>query len=156
MVSGFLTSPCDHERIISGDAIEMRIALNANGFLGFSKNSEQIFHSCAPWLIVADLCRDRFTRSRFNFPTREHFISTKSRTCIADSRIQFGRARQPPALRLLEQLDVEAERLELLDHDVERFGQPGSSVFSPLTIASYIRVRPATSSDLTVNISCSV
>ena len=35
-------------------------------------------------------------------------------------------------------------------------GSPGSSVFSPLTIASYIRVRPATSSDLTVSISCNV
>ena len=33
-------------------------------------------------------------------------------------------------------------------------GKPGSSTFSPLTMASYIRVRPATSSDLTVSISC--
>ena len=33
-------------------------------------------------------------------------------------------------------------------------GSPGSRTFSPLTIASYIRVRPATSSDLTVSISC--
>ena len=41
------------------------------------------------------------------------------------------------------QLDVQAERLELLDEHVEdsRAG-PASSVCSPLTIASYMRVRP--------------
>src|SRR5437868_867533 len=37
MVSGFLTSPWDHSRIFSGDASEMRIALNDSGSLGFSK-----------------------------------------------------------------------------------------------------------------------
>jgi hypothetical protein len=36
MVSGFFTSPCDHSRIFSGDAIEMRIELKAKGSLGFS------------------------------------------------------------------------------------------------------------------------
>src|SRR5690606_34860331 len=34
-------------------------------------------------------------------------------------------------------------------------GIPGSGRFSPLTIASYTRLRPFTSSDLTVSISCS-
>ncbi len=34
-------------------------------------------------------------------------------------------------------------------------GRPDSSVFSPLTMASYIRVRPTTSSDFTVRNSCS-
>jgi hypothetical protein len=37
MVSGFFTSPWDHDRILSGDAIEMRIELKLSGFLGFSK-----------------------------------------------------------------------------------------------------------------------
>src|SRR6266480_7032039 len=37
MVSGFLTSPCDHSRIFSGDAREIRIALKESGSLGFSK-----------------------------------------------------------------------------------------------------------------------
>src|SRR5512145_765293 len=37
MVSGFFTSPCDHSRIFSGLASEMRIALNESGSLGFSK-----------------------------------------------------------------------------------------------------------------------
>ena len=35
-------------------------------------------------------------------------------------------------------------------------GTPGSGIFSPLTIASYVFTLPTTSSDLTVNISCSV
>src|SRR5579875_2853973 len=37
MVSGFLTSPCDHDRMVSGAAIEIRMALKATGFLGLSK-----------------------------------------------------------------------------------------------------------------------
>src|SRR4051812_43930655 len=37
MVSGFFTSPCDHEWIFSGDASEIRSALNDSGFFGFSK-----------------------------------------------------------------------------------------------------------------------
>src|SRR5262249_14399414 len=37
MVSGFLTSPCDHSRIFSGLAREIRIAENESGSLGFSK-----------------------------------------------------------------------------------------------------------------------
>src|SRR5438132_4138911 len=36
-VSGFFTSPADHDRILSGDASEMRMALNESGFFGFSK-----------------------------------------------------------------------------------------------------------------------
>jgi hypothetical protein len=35
-------------------------------------------------------------------------------------------------------------------------GRPGSRAFSPFTMDSYIFVRPITSSDLTVRISCSV
>src|SRR5690349_10404473 len=37
MVSGFFTSPCDHEWIFSGDASEILSALNDSGFFGFSK-----------------------------------------------------------------------------------------------------------------------
>src|SRR5687768_17550954 len=40
MVSGFFTSPCDHSRIFSGLASEMRIALKESGSLGFSKNEK--------------------------------------------------------------------------------------------------------------------
>src|ERR1700685_4039562 len=81
MVSGFLTSPCDHDRIISGDAIEMRMALNASGFLGFSK--------------------------------------IPKRSSIPDCSLSPARL----AGLLLEQFHVEAERLQLFDHHVERLRQ---------------------------------
>jgi hypothetical protein len=38
IVSGFFTSPCDHSRILSGDAIAMRIESNASGSFGFSNS----------------------------------------------------------------------------------------------------------------------
>jgi hypothetical protein len=37
VVDGFFTSPCDQERIFSGEAMEIFIALNLIGFFGFSK-----------------------------------------------------------------------------------------------------------------------
>src|SRR5512133_604009 len=43
MVSGFLTSPCDHSRIFSGDASEMRMAENESGSFGFSKKLKMSF-----------------------------------------------------------------------------------------------------------------
>src|SRR5512133_830431 len=48
MVSGFFTSPCDHCRILSGLASEMRIAENDSGSFGFSKKLKMSFTS-APW-----------------------------------------------------------------------------------------------------------
>src|SRR4029453_3382515 len=38
MVSGLRTSPCDHERIFSGEASEIRSALKLSGFFGFSNS----------------------------------------------------------------------------------------------------------------------
>src|SRR4051812_18971066 len=40
MVSGFFTSPCDHSRIFSGLASEIRIAEKLSGSLGFSKKEK--------------------------------------------------------------------------------------------------------------------
>src|SRR6478752_2853466 len=40
MVSGFLTSPCDHSRIFSGLASEMRMAEKDSGSFGFSKKEK--------------------------------------------------------------------------------------------------------------------
>jgi hypothetical protein len=37
MVSGFLTSPFDQDRIFSGDAIDILMALKRIGSFGFSK-----------------------------------------------------------------------------------------------------------------------
>src|SRR5439155_18697348 len=52
MVSGFFTSPCDQERILSGDASEIRIALKESGFFGFSKRLNRSS------IIVIDSCRE--------------------------------------------------------------------------------------------------
>src|SRR5213594_1103628 len=62
MVSGFFTSPCDHDRIFSGDASEMRMALKFRGFLGFSKrlNKSSIIGSlsCGPAFGELDVERE--------------------------------------------------------------------------------------------------
>src|SRR6476659_7719056 len=86
MVSGFFTSPCDHDRILSGDASEMRMALKLSGFFGFS--------------------------NRLN------------RSSIIETVPPAGPAVSPLGW-LLEQLDVERQALEFLDHHVERLGQAG-------------------------------
>src|SRR6266404_8763731 len=43
MVSGFLTSPCDHSRIFSGDASDIRMAEKDSGSFGFSKKLKMSF-----------------------------------------------------------------------------------------------------------------
>src|SRR5271165_4382836 len=53
MVSGFLTSPCDHSRIFSGDASEMRIALKESGSLGFSKKLKMSRIGCVSFVVAA-------------------------------------------------------------------------------------------------------
>ena len=51
---------------------------------------------------------------------------------------------------------VYGEDSPLCDKAIFELGIPGSGMFSPLMIASYVLTRPTTSSDLTVRISCSV
>src|SRR5262245_40745310 len=55
MVSGFLTSPCDHDRILSGDASEIRMALKLRGFFGFSNrlNRSSIIETVPPAKMAA-------------------------------------------------------------------------------------------------------
>jgi hypothetical protein len=45
MVSGFFTSPCDHCRIFSGLASEIRMAEKVVGSFGFSKKLKMSFTS---------------------------------------------------------------------------------------------------------------
>src|SRR5258708_1401909 len=89
MVSGFLTSPCDHSRIFSGDAKEIRIALNESGSLGFSKK-----------LKISRIC---------------FFLSLLFPAVICPT---------PVDRRRFDELDVQAECLELLDQNVEALRQP--------------------------------
>ena len=51
MVSGFFTSPCDHWRILSGDASAMRIAWKESGSFGFSKKLKMSFTD-SPWVVA--------------------------------------------------------------------------------------------------------
>src|ERR1700730_9304548 len=54
MFSGFLTSPCDHSRIFSGDASEIRIALKDSGSLGFSKKLKMSRIGAFPFPVLPD------------------------------------------------------------------------------------------------------
>src|SRR5229473_2778248 len=107
MVSGFFTSPCDHCRIFSGLASEMRIALNESGSFGFSKKLKMSFTSL--------LLPDRFGWRLAAFGYR------KSASCCGRSFL--GGWDRGLLGRRLHQLDVQAERLQLLDEHVERLGQ---------------------------------
>ena len=51
-------------------------------------------------------------------------------------------------------LDVQAQRLHLLDQNLERLRNTRLGMFSPFTMASWTFTRPSTSSDLMVNSSC--
>src|ERR1700712_360338 len=66
MVSGFLTSPCDHSRIFSGLASEMRIAEKDSGSFGFSKKEKM---SRIRGLLVSDLREKNFSKT-CDFPCR--------------------------------------------------------------------------------------
>src|SRR5665647_2811445 len=61
----------------------------------------------------------------------------------------------PGALELCRSTLRPSERISLTN-TLNDSGIPASNVSSPRTIASYTLVRPATSSDLTVSISCKV
>src|SRR6185503_21137466 len=107
MVSGFLTSPCDHSRIFSGLASEIRMAEKVSGSFGFSKKEKMSFTCVPPYLLAtASRCRRRAARrmDRRRHGRRQELI---------------GR----PSHAALDELDVEAQRLQLLDQHVERFRQ---------------------------------
>ena len=74
-----------------------------------------------------------------------HWFSLESRGGSASDcfALSFLRAARRPSARLCSSFTM----------TLKDSGRPGSSTFSPLTMASYMRVRPATSSDLTVSIS---
>src|SRR4051812_47087430 len=99
IVSGFFTSPCDHCRIFSGLAREIRIALNESGSLGFSKKLKMSFTASSPIFWNRSCCRSRY------------------------GLLGGRRSRSRVSRRVLHQLDVQTEGLQLLDEHVERLGQ---------------------------------
>src|SRR5438552_4458594 len=113
MVSGFLTSPCDHWRIFSGDASEMRMALKESGSLGFSKKLKISFTVSS--FSVSLGYRQILLGDTISWCPR-HFSRRRSSGLLGLSRRHGG--------SVLHQLDIQTERLELLDQDVERLRQP--------------------------------
>src|SRR5439155_25025619 len=108
IVSGFFTSPCDHWRIFSGDASEMRIALNERGSLGFSKKLKMSF-TFAP------------IKSRCSMGTPLKWCPRH----LGRSGLLGGNCFDACGGSVFHQLHVEAQRLQLLDEHVEALRQAG-------------------------------
>src|SRR3569833_418767 len=102
MVSGFLISPNDHERIFSGDASEMRIWSK----VGAAWTGLKIFRTS--WFI--------------GYPVRQYF---RTRQGGADGPLPARRLRRSRATSAVFELDVEAQRTHLLDEHVEALGDAG-------------------------------
>src|SRR5216683_2404922 len=100
MVSGFVTSPCDHDMIVSGDANE---SFSASKFSSFSKSSSSLL-----------LCRV--------FP--ELFALEADAEVQRDLRDVFLR-QNDLALVLAQDLDPERQPFQLLDQHAERFRDAG-------------------------------
>src|ERR1035437_990492 len=113
MVSGFLTSPCDHSRIFSGDASEMRIALNESGSLGFSKKLKMSRIGTFPLSKSGCCVRILGLERRTSPPPEREGEGVES---------LLGRL-ITAKLAGLHELDVQAERLKLLDEHVEALRQ---------------------------------
>src|SRR6266850_8099295 len=96
MVSGFVTSPCDQLRIVSGEASMIRIELNEVRRVRTSRSSGRV--SEKRWRSVAS--GDLIPKS----------------SCIVSRLLGLG---------LVPKLDVHAKALELLDQHVERLGRAG-------------------------------
>src|ERR1700733_5846289 len=109
MVSGFLTSPCDHSRIFSGEASEIRIALNESGSLGFSKKLKM----SRIGFFLLSLYETKLLLS--NAPRGTRNLSLADETGLLLRRVVADLG--------LDELDVQAQGLELLDEDVEALRQ---------------------------------
>src|SRR6185312_5196703 len=135
MVSGFFTSPHDHERIRSGEASEILIA---------SK-----FCGCDCWL-------NRFRRS---FIASLHYGEIESDGKAGErmtERERGCRASVPiPRQRSSSSMSIASERISLTS-TLNDSGMPADILCSPSTMDLYIWLRPCTSSDFTVSISCRV
>src|SRR3954453_15012620 len=116
MVSGFLTSPCDHSRIFSGEASAIRIALNERGSFGFSKKLKMSF-------TMGSYTRGSFVGGSAGAAHLVGNFSGERGEPGRDTGSLLGLAARHR--RVLDQLDVEAQRLELLEQHVERLRQAG-------------------------------
>src|SRR5580692_10567131 len=158
MVSGFLISPYDQDRIFSGDAIEIRIwSKTWAGVVGLNR-------FIISWFMVFS---SRAGRHRQQI--RNSFSATRPARRPGAARMPGAKRAGHDAYRYSAASDVgvplsfelckstlsPSERISLTS-TLNDSGIPASNVSSPRTIASYTLVRPATSSDFTVSISWSV
>lgn len=126
MVSGFFTSPCDHSLILSGEASEIFTLLKLTGPFGFAK---KLNSSSTKSPILFQINPLKRPKQRFLVNTFLVDASHESYSCSSISR-------QSP--------------FNSLTSTWNDSGNPVSRKLLPLTIFSYIVVRPSTSSDLTV------
>src|SRR3977135_2267640 len=112
--------------------------------------------------LVEDLSRRRRIEKIHNFLVHGLLLACRS-SPAANSKFFCNLAPRPtaasdvvpPTLELCRSTLRPSERISLTS-TLNDSGIPASNVSSPRTIASYTLVRPATSSDFTVSISCSV
>src|SRR5262245_49351165 len=163
MVSGFLISPYDQDRIFSGEAIEIRIwSKTWAGVVGLKR-------FIISWFMVFSICQLAPAEFLSSVMPRDGGPQIHHRRGIAQAMTAARAAHAPPYSDYSAASDVAAgpilelcrstlrpsERISLTS-TLNDSGIPASNVSSPRTIASYTLVRPATSSDFTVSISCSV
>ena len=129
MVSGFFTSPKDQDLIISGDARPIRSASNS---------------STPPWAF--NKLSKSFTIFPHSFlkPAIEAELRSNPQGSTTQGNYSVSNSMLIP------------KDLISLTNTLKDSGIPGSILKSPSTIFLYILVRPFTSSDLTVSISCKV
>src|SRR5215470_9880608 len=91
MVSGLRTSPCDHERIFSGEASDTRNALKLRGFFGFSNNVKRssiwFLRAQAPWLrgrLAARLIFEQLDVERQTLQFLHHDVERLGQTRLQD------------------------------------------------------------------------
>src|SRR5262249_17716751 len=123
MVSGFFTSPWDHSRIFSGDASEIRIALNESGSFGFSKKLKMSFTWVSPQNFSQEDGKTGSPEKGFSPSDLLAFPSSCSfplrwrpgLCCNLACHLLQGRLVLAWCRWILDQLHVQAERLQLFE-----------------------------------------
>src|SRR6185437_6019757 len=106
MVSGFFTSPYDHERIFSGEASPMRIASNSSSWVTcLNKSSSAFIQTSGLSIPAASIQLPAFGASRRPGRLR------------ADRRL--------PTASITLEIDVDRERADFLHQHVERLRHAG-------------------------------
>src|SRR5438105_10995772 len=147
MVSGLITSPEDQDLICSGDASEMRIALN-------SLTSSTLFPPPKRLDKLADTVQDWWTRSAEQSPFLAAFHSSNPEMLMPRSGTYEDEVSSAKRISCSFSLSTSTDRpsdCSSLMSTLKDSGTPGGWMSSPFTMASYVCTRPMTSSDFTVS-----